>query len=130
MITINEIRQISQKMQDSGLENIEISGRDFSLRLRYVNNPLSSLTAGHKQAAPVAIRAIKKGQFWTTHPLQEAATWPCGARVEAGDCLGFLQTGDLLLPVRSPQAAEIVTAAARHGQRVDFGDPLYAIKPR
>ncbi len=130
MIAINEIRQIAQRMQRSGLENIEISGTDFSLRLRCDNSRHSGPTDAQKPATPLAIRAIKKGQFWTTHPMQEARVWQCGARVKAGDCLGFLQTGDLLLPVRSPQAGEIVNILASHGQRVGCGDLLYAIKPR
>lgn len=62
--------------------------------------------------------------------MQEERVWQCGARIEAGDCLGFLQIGDLLLPVRSPQDGEIVNILASHGQRVSCGELLYTIKPR
>jgi len=129
MIAINEIRQIAQKMQSSGLGNIEISGKDFSLRLRCTDEELYRCLPLPKEAAPVAIKAAKKGQFWATHPMQDKAPIAKGAWVEAGDCLGFLQFGDLYLPVRSPLAGEITRLAVASGETVGRGRGLFMLRP-
>ncbi|EIC85248.1 biotin/lipoyl-containing protein [Serratia sp. M24T3] len=130
MIAINEIRQIAQKMQASGLGNIEISGKDFLLRLRCADQSHFPNAAFAKPAESVVCKAVKKGQFWATHPMQEKAPLGCGTQVKAGDCLGFLQTGELILPIRSPLDGEVVNLAVSNGEQVGQGRVLYSIKPQ
>lgn len=129
MIAINEIRQIAQQMQASGLGDIEISGKDFSLRLKCADEGLFSFSTSREQVTPLAIKATKKGQFWATHPMQQKPALQCGTNVKAGDCLGFLQVGDLMLPIRSPQDGEIISVAVNHGASVGHGRVLYSIRP-
>lgn len=130
MIAINDIRQIARQMQSCGMGNIEINGKGFSLRLRCDEERGFS---GNKRAdpvAPIAVKALKKGQFWATHPMQEKRAVECGAQVKTGDCLGFLQLGDLMMPVRSPRDGEVVDIKIIQGEQVGRGRVLFSIKPQ
>ncbi|KAB7896654.1 hypothetical protein GA565_12070 [Rouxiella sp. S1S-2] len=127
MLAINEIRKIAQKMQASGLGKIEISGKNFSLRLHCANK--DELFTAPRTKQGLDIKAIQQGRFWNRHPLQQKAAIEQGNKVNAGDCLGFLQTGDLLLPIRSPRDGEIICLAVNNGDRVGRGRKLYTLLP-
>lgn len=122
MIAINEIRQIAQKMQASGLGKIEISSKDFTLRLHCADS-------GQNVAVVRPIKALKSGIFLTTHPMQSQPAVASGDRVKAGDCLGFLQAGGLLLPINSPRDGEITRLAVNNRERVGRGRVLFSIRP-
>lgn len=125
MIAINEIRKIAQKMQASGLGKIEINGKDFSLRLHCAGRGSLFMAPRPKQRR--MIKALQKGRFWSRHPLEEKRAIEEGTKVKAGDSLGFLQTGELLMPIRSPGDGEIIRLAVSNGDRVVRGRPLFTI---
>ncbi|MEG3136242.1 acetyl-CoA carboxylase biotin carboxyl carrier protein subunit [Rouxiella sp. T17] len=130
MIAINDIRQIARQMQSCGMGNIEINGKGFSLRLRCDDERGFNGHQRTENLPPVAIKALKKGQFWATHPMQEKPAVECGTQVKAGDCLGFLQLGDLMMPIRSPQDGEVIDIKAVQGEQVGRGRVLFSIKPQ
>lgn len=129
MIAINEIRQIARRMQASGLGDIEISGKDFSLRMRCDAHPPQRTLQQEATAKPVAIKAAGKGVFLASHPMQSKILAAVGEQIKGGDCLGFLQQGDLLLPVRSPGAGEIARCLVNPGDTVGRSKVLFWLTP-
>jgi biotin carboxyl carrier protein len=129
MIAINEIRQIARRMQASGLGDIEISGKDFSLRMRCDARNAQRTPQQDTSAKPVVIKAAGKGVFLASHPMQSKVLAAAGERVQGGDCLGFLQQGDLLLPVRSPGAGEIARCLVKPGDEVGRSKVLFWLTP-
>jgi len=129
MIAINDIRQIARQMQNSGLGKIEINGKDFSLRLRCEGKDFSDIQNQPRSQTPFTVKAAVKGRFWASHPMQEKSALARGAQVKAGDCLGFLQTGDLMTPIRSPQEGEIRVLNVANGEQVGRGRVLFTLQP-
>lgn len=52
-----------------------------------------------------------------------------GARVEAGQTVGLLKIGPLLLPVAAPQAGIVDGVHVADGAAVGYGTPLLELHP-
>ena len=97
-------------------------------------------TTGADRAPRPAGRLVKAqsvGVFLDTHPLATGPLASVGARVAAGQVLGLLRIGALLLPVTAPADAvdtddailsDVEMALAQRG--VDELQPLDALTPR
>jgi len=80
-------------------------------------------TAG-PEAARVPVTAPSVGVFLHSHPLAAAPLVRIGERVEAGQTVGLLQIGPLLLPATAPQAGIVEVVQAADGLAVGYGTPL------
>ena len=85
-------------------------------------------------AAPTApatqqVVASSVGVFLHHHPLRDVPLAPPGAGVRAGQTLGLLQIGALLLPVAAPQAGVVAALLAVHGSVVGYGTALVELHP-
>lgn len=80
-------------------------------------------------AARMMVSAPSVGVFLHQHPLHEAPLAPPGARADAGQALGLLRIGSLLLPVCAPRAAMVATTLVAHGTLVGYGTPLIELEP-
>ena len=69
------------------------------------------------------------GHFLHAHPVQEAALVEPNEPVTAGQPLGLLQVGPILLPVLSPRDGIVASIVAPDRSLVGYGDPLVALKP-
>jgi acetyl-CoA carboxylase biotin carboxyl carrier protein len=66
--------------------------------------------------------------FRHSHPLHTAPlVWP-GADVRAGQPLGLLQIGALLLPVTAPKDATLVTMLIADGESVGYATALIELE--
>jgi acetyl-CoA carboxylase biotin carboxyl carrier protein len=114
------------KKTDAQREDIArwLAGTDigyFELR-----TPFETLRFGAPQAhpAPTTLRAASVGVFRRAHPLHAAALAPIGEPVPAGQAVGVLQIGPLLLPVLAPVAGRVARWLADDGAAVGFGAAL------
>jgi acetyl-CoA carboxylase biotin carboxyl carrier protein len=112
------IDQISAWLEGSGITLLELHGPAGSVRL--VNDAASSR---------VAVTAPCVGVFLHRHPLSQAELAPPGAQVGAGQVVGLLQIGVLLVPVTAPRDGRVVARAAEHGAVVGFGAKLIELVP-
>lgn len=87
----------------------------------------SSIEAGYETAVPVKAGSV--GIFESTHPLHEAPLAAAGQWVEAGQVIGLLRIGTLLLPVRAPHDGIVVAWHVSTGAVVDFGSTLAELAP-
>ena len=69
------------------------------------------------------------GLFLHAHPLHETPFIRRGDRVFAGQVLGLLRIGALLLPVRAPHGGVVKAFAAPDGLLVGFGDRAMILSP-
>jgi len=76
----------------------------------------------------LTVRAPSVGVF-AAHPLQVTPLALPGARVRAGEPIGLMQIGALLLPVHAPQNAIVRAVRAAPGTPVGFGTPLFELDP-
>jgi len=85
--------------------------------------------------AASAVPAIKPavapsvGVFLHHHPLRGTPLAPPGAKVQAGQTVGLLQIGALLLPVAAPQAGVVASMLKAHGSLVGYGTALVELHP-
>ena len=79
--------------------------------------------------APVSVHARSVGVFLHNHPLAAAPLVRIGERVDAGQTIGLLKIGPLLLPVAAPQAGIVGGVHAADGLAVGYGTPLVDLYP-
>jgi acetyl-CoA carboxylase biotin carboxyl carrier protein len=80
-------------------------------------------------AAPTVVRAASVGVFLHSHPLSNAPLARVGEQAPAGQTIGLLQVGPLLLPVTTAEAGAIAAMCAAHGLPVGYGTPLVELHP-
>ena len=77
----------------------------------------------------VSVHALSVGVFLHSHPLTTAPLARIGQRVEAGQTVGLLKIGPLLLPVTAPQAGIVDGVHAPDGLAVGYGTLLVDLHP-
>jgi len=132
----DSIQQLSAWLADTDIAVLELSGPGVSLRLHQGDVP-GAIEAGQGVAPPtipvrpqgLTVRAPSVGVFLAAHPLQATPLASPGARVRAGEAIGLMQIGALLLPVPAPQHAIVRSVRAVPGTPVGFGTPLFELDP-
>ncbi len=127
------LARLARAMAEAGLARLELEGPDFALRLDRSSpadaapSPVPGSSNG--DAAPVLVRAPAVGTFLRAHPLHQRPLVVPGERVRAGESLGLVRIGDVLLPVPAPREGRVVAEPAAPGSLVGFGDPLFELRP-
>ena len=128
---LDHVDQLGGWLRDAGLAQLELRGPTGSLSL--VSDGASvqviedeALAAG---VPSTTVRAASPGIFLDRHPLHERTLAPVGVDVGAGEPLGFLQVGPLLMAVSAPQPGVVTDVLVTHGTVVGYGAPLFALQP-
>jgi acetyl-CoA carboxylase biotin carboxyl carrier protein len=129
---LDHIDELSAWLKDANLALLELRGPNATLRL--VNDGASVRLVEGKEspslhARPLTVRAPSPGIFLDRHPLHERAIALVAVDVRAGDPLGFLQIGPLLLVVPAPRAGTLTDVLIAHGTIVGYGTPLFTLQP-
>ena len=64
------------------------------------------------------------GSFLTRHPLRDEPLAAAGVRVAAGQALGLIQVGDLLVPVYAPRDGVVEATLRENGALVGLRRPI------
>ena len=116
------IAAISEALSQAGVDGIEIERGQEKLRI----------VVEHNGAASVIVDAAKTAQTNTAKaPLAgmfQPASGASPREVAAGEILGFIRVGPVLLPVKAPQAGVLTRALAEKDVLVGYGDPLFEIE--
>jgi acetyl-CoA carboxylase biotin carboxyl carrier protein len=128
----DQTQQIAAWLAATDIGWLELHGHGQSLVLRHDG---AAVDVVHDAAPPEAatpqhtltVTAPSVGVFLHRHPLREDPLAVPGTAVRAGQALGLLQIGLLLLPVTSPADATVHELLAAHGAVVGFGTPLVAL---
>ena len=112
---------------DIGL--LELRTPQGTLRLGRQGDEIIELPDEDAEPELLVIHAPSVGVFLHSHPLAAAPLVRIGERVEAGQTVGLLKIGPLLLPVTAPQAGIVDGLQAVDGLAVGYGTPLVDLHP-
>lgn len=132
------IQELTALIRQRGIDVLVLTTREASLRLERdasnspasrpppsPNRPASGRRASADAAANAAsgyeLTAPAPGIFLDRHPLGSQPLVRAGATVEAGQLIGFLRVGCLLLPLRSAQKGRITSLLPRAGDTLGYG---------
>jgi acetyl-CoA carboxylase biotin carboxyl carrier protein len=130
-----QIQQIARWLAATDIGLLELRGPGHTLLLRNdgaavecVEQDEGAPTDASAAPEPLTVTAPSLGVFLHRHPLRAEALAAPGTAVQAGQVLGLLQIGSLLLPVPAPADAFVIEALAEHGAVVGYGTPLFALQ--
>jgi acetyl-CoA carboxylase biotin carboxyl carrier protein len=126
---LDHIAEVIAWFAATDIDHLELTGRDGHLRLRRSGEPAAPPEAPIAEAGEDAVASSGCGLFLHAHPLHETPLVRRGDRVVAGQVLGLLKVGALLLPVRAPHEGVVKAVIAPDGSLVGFGEPLIELSP-
>jgi acetyl-CoA carboxylase biotin carboxyl carrier protein len=127
------IATIAASLISAGIEEFELTGPDQRVRLRlgralqpsFLPESLrSSGRVAESDARRDLIASPSVGVFLHAHPSHERPFVAPGEQVSAGQLVGLLQIGAILLPVTAPNDGTIAAILASDGSPVGYADPL------
>ncbi|MBL8344372.1 MAG: acetyl-CoA carboxylase biotin carboxyl carrier protein subunit [Rubrivivax sp.] len=122
------VRRLSDWLAGTDIAWLELRGPGMQVCLHNDGSRVDAVPDGEwlapTRAEEVEVRAASVGIFLHSHPLREAPLATPGQPVGAGQPLGLLRIGSLLLPVTAPREGTFVGHAAEHGRTVGYGTPL------
>ena len=130
---MDQLHQLSAWLAATDIRLLELSGPGVHLRLQHDGARVEVVDAdatwppqgGVPAEIPRCVaRAGSVGIFLHHHPLREELLAPPGARIRAGQTLGLLRIGSLLLPVTAPEDGVVIGTLVPDGEAVGFGTPL------
>ncbi|ATU94636.1 acetyl-CoA carboxylase [Phyllobacterium zundukense] len=122
---------LAAALQAAGVDGIEINQPECTLRivarrdapsvdpLVQILQTTSRATQSEKVTAPMA------GVFSSLHPASSAPPLEPPPEVAAGETLGFIWIGPILLPVKAAKTGVLTRRVAADGSVVGYGDPLF-----
>jgi len=128
---LDHVADIAAWLAATDIDCLELTGPAGHLRLRRGGEP--EVTADWTGDGPlaedetVAMPSPGFGIFLHAHPLHEKPLVQADDSVAAGQVLGFLKIGPLLVPVPAPHDGVVSDIVTRDGTLVGFGDPLFRI---
>ena len=114
---------------DIGL--LELRTPQGTLRLGRQGDDIVELPAEVTEAKNelVSVHALSVGVFLHSHPLAVAPLVRAGECVEAGQTVGLLKIGPLLLPVTAPQSGIVDGMHVANDVAIGYGTPLVDLHP-
>jgi acetyl-CoA carboxylase biotin carboxyl carrier protein len=137
-MSFDQLRNLSAWMAEAGIDELELIGPSFRLRLNgdglqahddQAGDQQSDAASGQRPSSEV-VAASTVGLFLHRHPLHETALAPEGTSVRAGQALGLLRIGPLLVPVIAPRDGIVGAMLVAHETVVGFGTGLVELHPR
>jgi acetyl-CoA carboxylase biotin carboxyl carrier protein len=157
-VNLSEVERLLSFMQSHGLEELEYQHGDLHVRLKKASSaraadvrPYAEAETARVAMAPVAeppeaaaavaapdgqadnLHTIKSpivGTFYAA-PSPEAAPFATvGANVDAGQVLCIIEAMKLMNEIESDVAGEVVRIHVENGKPVEYGAPLFDIRPR
>lgn len=125
----DDIPRIAAWLAATDIGVLELRGPGTALRLRQSDGDVAVEEVAEAAEPALVVPAPSVGVFLYRHPLRTDDLAPPGSAVIAGQVLGLLQTGPLLLPVTVPADAVVQDLLVAHGTPVGYGTPLVALLP-
>ena len=157
-VDFREVERILDFMQKHGLEEFEYERNGFRVRLRKPSlagpvavspgavpamTPSEGVAPVHEQAAavtahptpeapPADLHIIKSPIVGTFYAAANPGADPfvaVGSRVEVGQVLCIIEAMKLMNEIESDAAGEVARVFVENGHPVEYGQPLFGIRP-
>ncbi len=130
---LERVAQLSAWLANTDIGLLELRTPQGILRLGRQGGDMVELPMEEEEekgeAEPVTVKASSVGLFLRTHPVATEPLARIGQRVDAGQLIGLLNIGPLLLPVSAPQAGIVDALHSESGIAVGYGAPLIDLHP-
>ena len=128
---IDQVQELSRWLEATDIDLLELQGPGEHLCLRRNGTRVEVVPhdTAQEEPAPVVVTAASVGVFLHGHPLRDEPLAAPGAAVRAGQVVGLLRIGALLLPVTSPQDGIVVSMLEQDGAVVGYATPLVELQP-
>jgi acetyl-CoA carboxylase biotin carboxyl carrier protein len=155
---VQQIEQLLRFMSEHNLEEFEYSRGDLRIRLKkpsagvpvysrpmgvpeiIVPGAAPDRSAAAQQSAPVAteprateeLHLVKSpivGTYYEAPSPGAEAFVKIGAHVESGQTLCIVEAMKLMNEIESDETGELIRIFVENGQPVEYGQPLYGIRP-
>lgn len=129
------IALLTDALTAAGVSGLEISWPGGQLRIVVATGEearinVSSTAQPVSAAQPVVVKAPMAGHFCSGSSSRSVAADRLPRSVSAGDILGFLRVGPILLPLCAGRAGILTRQLAEPDALVGFGDPLFEVEPQ
>lgn len=148
-MNLDTLKQIVQVAKDGGVAELKVDGKDFKVEVRFATGPVapSVVHAPVIQQAPVVAQTTTSakpvasdaklhvitspfvGTFYASPGPGKPAYVKVGDRVKAGQPLCVLEAMKIMNEIDADMAGEIVEICVDNESLVEFGQPLFKIKP-
>jgi biotin carboxyl carrier protein len=125
IMPFQHIQQIYEYLADTDIALLELRGPQGSVRLE---NNEGKPPAQRLSPLEIIVTSPGTGLFLHRHPSSQNSLVNEGDVVVAGQIIGLLQVGVLLLPVQARSAGAVIGHLVAHGDLVDFGRKLIALR--
>ncbi len=128
---IDDVQQLSAWLAATDIDLLELHGPGEHLCLRRDGARVEIVPGDALQDDPgqrAVATAASVGVFLHGHPLRGEALASPGTVVRAGQVLGLLQIGALLLPVTAPAEGIVQAVLVARGVTVGYGTPLVELR--
>jgi acetyl-CoA carboxylase biotin carboxyl carrier protein len=149
-MTIDEIRELLDLFNESGVGELEIEREGERIRIRkagqapeYTVSPVAAVTAPTQETAPETQPAgeeAEPGQILVKSPIvgtyydaPSPGAGPfvnVGDTVEPGQVLCIIESMKLMNEIEAEIAGVIAAKLVENGRPVEYGEALFAIRPR
>jgi acetyl-CoA carboxylase biotin carboxyl carrier protein len=140
----DEIRELIQLVVESGIAELEIERGEERVRIRRTLEPAQASTASSAPATivettpPAASAATNEhivkspivGTYYDAPKPGDPPFVKAGDSVEPGQVLCIIESMKLMNEIESEVAGTIVAKLMENGRPVEYGEPLFAIRPR
>ena len=127
MTAAERVRVLSGMLEGTSIGLLELTTPEETIRLRREDAPHSSPQAAEppmRAHLPGLVVAPCPGVFRTAHPAQDDPLVQAGRHVAAGEAVGLVQVGPLLVHVAAPTSGVVGEVLATEGATVGYGTPL------
>ena len=129
--------RMADLMREHALAELEIESGGVRIRLRKAEaagapraaGPAPDPVSGGREVAATVVAAPVVGTFHRAGAPEAAPFAQVGDRVEPGDVLCVIEAMKLMNEIRAEFAGEVVAVLAEDGQAVEYGQPLFEIRP-
>ena len=153
-VDLREIERVLEFMNAHGLEELEYSSGELHVRLRRQNtggavwhSPGPAAAVSQQQsAAPARAAALEPaaaapgenlhivkspivGTFYSSPSPDAPPFVQVGETVKRGQILCIVEAMKLMNEIEADQAGEVMRLLAENGKPVEYGQPLFALKP-
>jgi acetyl-CoA carboxylase biotin carboxyl carrier protein len=134
-LTVAELREVLRVARRAQLEEFELECGELRLRLRRQIEADPSLAAdaevldeGASSGALLVVTAERVG-FFRAAGHQGGSPRRAGESVAVGAALGAIDSLSVPIPVLAAQAGRIDEVLVEDGQAVEYGQPLFLLRP-